>query len=328
MKLNPHSALLLLIIALSRQHASTEAYGVPLRSRRSSSLPAKSLPVFSALHSLSRKKSIDSDFRRYSPVWFNSRTTKNKDTHETESRQRIAALKRITVSSPLFLLLFQNMSNNMPRTTKATTITTTTTLRRLAAQYWWSLPLTLCMVPILMGPVSTPHFWKMVQFDYILECPDAAFVIGAFLGSNLSYFLAGYRIWNDLPPRRNRMFCPYGGLAFWIWAAGLVSTVFHAVQSMGQASLPYAEALYYVDHGIAGAAVFYFYHVCGLPNGCALALGTAGLVCLALPLRPGYAWLHSLWHILSAAAAWMWTCQGKVARRKQLLSAVRQRVDS
>ncbi|GAX09245.1 hypothetical protein FisN_17Lh288 [Fistulifera solaris] len=200
-------------------------------------------------------------------------------------------------------------------------------LQKLATRYWWSIPLTLCAVPVVLGPVSTPPFWKMVQVDYIWECPDAALVIGAFLGSNLSYFLAGYRIMNELPPRRNRLFCPYGCLAFWIWAAGLVSTVFHAVQSMGHATLPYAEALYYVDHGIAGAAVFYFYHICGLPNRNALALGVAGLLCLALPLRPGYAWLHSLWHILSAAAALMWTCQGKIARRKQLLSAVRDRVD-
>lgn len=322
MKSDSFTPWILLIATLSQLRSSIEAYDVhSTKGQQRSSFPRKQLTDFSTiLHSQLGKRRIHKQ-HRYS-FWSNrytNNTNYSNDKPEVEIRPRINAHDR---NASLSSLLFQKITNHVPRMSQLPVI-----LQKFAAQYWWSLPLTLCMVPVFFGPVSTPQFWKMVQVDYILECPDATLVIGAFLGSNLSYFLAGYRIFCDLPSRRrNRLFvCPYGGLAGWIWAAGLISTIFHAVQSMGQASLSYAEALYYIDHGIAGAAVFYFYHICGLPNWHATGLGMAGLLCLALPLRPGYAWLHSLWHVLSAAAAWMWTCQGKVARRKQLLSAVRDR---
>jgi hypothetical protein len=300
--------LLLLLMVLFQRFSSIEAY--PYGHCRSSSLPVKPLSIPVTFYPLSGKRIINKQRRR--SIWSSQCTN---DVTEVERRPKFFAFETKTIA-----LYFQAIHNKMSQLSRLPAL-----LQTVATRYWWSIPLTLCAVPVFFGPVSTPPFWKMVQVDYIWECPDAALVIGAFLGSNLSYFLAGYRIRNELPPRRNRFFCPYGGLAFWIWAAGLVSTVFHAVQSMGHATN--AEALYYVDHGIAGAAVFYFYHICGLPNRNALILGVAGLLCLALPLRPGYAWLHSLWHVLSAAAALMWTCQGKVARRKQLLSAVRDRVD-
>lgn len=300
----------MLLLIISCPHLPVKAYSSQHGHRSSPPGEPLSLPFrHSTLHSEAGERIIHKDEGHFV---LSSRNEKN-NRKESETWQRIISLN---ASLP------QIINDKVPQMSSISN-----NLQKLVTNFWWSLPLTLCLVPILFGPVTTPHFWKMVQVDYILDCPDAALVIGTFLASNLSYFLAGYQIFLELPPRRNRL-CSYGALAGWIWAAGLVSTIFHAVQSMGQASLPYAEALCYVDHGIAGAAVFYFYHMCGLPNVHALALGMSGLLCLALPLRPGYAWLHSLWHVLSAAAAWTWTHQGKVARRKQLLMAVRERVIS
>lgn len=104
---------------------------------------------------------------------------------------------------------------------------------------------------------------------------------------------------------------PRTGLAFWILTSGLVSTIFHSFQAMsGSAEASaLAEALCFVDHGVAGASVLYFWNVCGRPRRSTVVVGVAGLVALALPLRPGYAWLHSLWHFLSATAALLWAFQ-------------------
>jgi hypothetical protein len=101
-----------------------------------------------------------------------------------------------------------------------------------------------------------------------------------------------------------------------------MSTIFHIVQAVGDPLL--AEALCYLDHGIAISGGLYFWHICGRPSKTTLAIGSVGIVALCLPLRPGYAWLHSAWHFLSAAAAVAWTQQGKTQRRQVLLQALRQ----
>jgi hypothetical protein len=112
---------------------------------------------------------------------------------------------------------------------------------------------------------------------------------------------------------------PRADFAFWILTSGLVSTIFHSVQAMGGYGGTLAEALCYIDHGVAGAAVFYFWNICGRPRRHTLHVSAAGLVALALPLRPGYAWLHSLWHLLSATAALLWAFQKKTSVTTMIL---------
>ena len=96
-------------------------------------------------------------------------------------------------------------------------------------------------------------------------------------------------------------------LGLWILTAGLISTVFHSVQALGSYSV--AESLCYIDHGVAISASFYFLDTCGLPSKRVLALGLAGLAALAFTY-PSYAFLHSSWHFLSAAAATKWAIEG------------------
>ena len=205
---------------------------------------------------------------------------------------------------------------------------------------WWTLPLTLCFVP----PISllawqqhalTPSWWKMTTMDYIWQqsCPAAA-IVGIFLVSNICYFLAGASLLMQFPPQKVAVdvdnnfessslssssttltqqqwqFCRYSGLGLWVLAAGLMSTIFHSAQALCHNLL--AEALCYLDHGIAGASVFYFWHVCGHPRTWnTLVCGVTGLVLLCYNSIPGYAWLHSAWHVFSAAAALMWAQQVK-----------------
>lgn len=233
--------------------------------------------------------------------------------------------------------------------------------------YWWTWPLLLCFIPpvhwaLTQQPALTPTFWRMVNMEYIRQSRDALCVIAVFLGSNASYLLSAVWLLIRLPPssraarrtrkkpvpvqhsegtysghlaqlsrkrptckKRRGVICRYSALGWGVLTAGIVSTVFHTVQALGDTVT--AEALCYLDHGVAGTAVFYFWHTCGTPRGWTLILGGVGLVALSLPLRPGYAWLHSLWHVLSAAAAVAWSMQGKAARRQILLQRVQQQPD-
>ena len=108
-------------------------------------------------------------------------------------------------------------------------------------------------------------------------------------------------------------------LGAWVLLAGLVSTIFHSVQTLGDYAI--AEGWCYLDHGVAISAILYFFRICGRPNKIVWTLGGTGLVALSIP--NGYAWLHSVWHVLSAAAAVVWGLQQKAERREQLERCVR-----
>jgi len=229
----------------------------------------------------------------------------------------------------------------------------TTSATTFVSEFWWTWPLLLCVLPasaLWQQPITTPFFWKMIRLEYILQSPDALPVVSFFLLSNIAYGWAAAHVLQQLPPRRQRHaltklqerqeapqkirqmlkvpsppICRYSALGWWILTAGVVSTVFHSVQALGPNL--WAEALCYLDHGIAGAAVMYFWHMCGPPQGLyTLTLAAAGMTCLAFPFPPGYVWLHAVWHVLSAATAVLWIQQGKPERRRQLWQARRQRL--
>jgi len=91
-----------------------------------------------------------------------------------------------------------------------------------------------------------------------------------------------------------------------VLTAGTVSTVFHSVQALGPHSL--AECLCFIDHGVAISSIFYFWFKCGRPSRRTWLLSLAGLATLSF--TEGYAWLHSVWHLLSASAAVVWARDG------------------
>lgn len=192
-------------------------------------------------------------------------------------------------------------------------------------QYWWSFPMILCLLPfvheiVLNQSIVTPNFWKMVNIQNIVRHqPDAALVIMFFLGSNIAYYIAGGYLLQKFPART---LAP--GLGVWVLLSGAVSTIFHSVQSLGDIQL--AEILCYIDHGVAGSSLCYFWNVCGHPPLTIRfwTLAISSLVALCCPLQPGYAWLHSTWHFLSAATAVTWALEGKLQRRQRLFEAIRK----
>ena len=127
---------------------------------------------------------------------------------------------------------------------------------------------------------------------------------------------------------------PTSWLGLWVLLAGLVSTLFHTVQTWGDYAV--AEGWCFVDHGVALAALTYFRHVLGWPRtmrtgivailaGLALVAPPAGFVPLVVHtvVRLGYlpraaapagayAVLHALWHVLAAWTAVWWALDGPV----------------
>jgi hypothetical protein len=198
-------------------------------------------------------------------------------------------------------------------------------IQSIAKQYWWTFPLALCFAPALMHticqqPISTPNFWKMVNLQFILKhSPDAKMVVQFFVGSNIAYLGAGSFLLHRFPGGRVLK----RGLGLWTLSAGLISTIFHTIQAVGDYSV--AESLCYIDHGIAGAAVLYFWKTCGAPPMTVKfwSITIAGLAALSLPIHPGYAWLHSTWHFLSAYSAILWAMDGKLKRQQLLLQRIR-----
>lgn len=174
-----------------------------------------------------------------------------------------------------------------------------------------------------------PSWWQVFRMDHILASPDAVGVVGFFLLSNIAYFLAAAHLLARFPPvqaaataatatasssrlwTRLKQVIPrptrHTGLGLWVAAAGAMSTIFHSVQALGDYGV--AEGLCYLDHGIAATAILYFWNVLGKPDRSTQILSAAGLVTLVIT-DPGYAWLHSTWHFLSAAAAVSWATQG------------------
>jgi hypothetical protein len=173
---------------------------------------------------------------------------------------------------------------------------------------WWSLPMLLCLIPVYTHaihatPAVTPSWWKLVSCRHLLR---ETLHVAAFLGSNISYYAAGvYLLAGPKFPV---------GLGVGVLSAGTVSTVFHAVQALGDYRL--AESLCYLDHGVAISSALYFWHTCGRPSRLTWMLGVAGLVALAAPAGGGdvYPGLHSAWHFLSAGAAVAWALDGKSLR--------------
>jgi hypothetical protein len=155
-----------------------------------------------------------------------------------------------------------------------------------------------------------PDWWQVFNMDYIKKSQNASLVVGCFLFSNISYFLAGTYILNRFPfQKAGNIYQPtrFSMLGVWILVAGLVSVIFHSVQALG--SYTVAEALCYIDHGVAISSGFYYVDTCGWPSRLTCAIGLAGIAALVLTY-PGYAWLHSSWHLLSAAAATRWAIEG------------------
>ncbi|CAB9507562.1 expressed unknown protein [Seminavis robusta] len=197
-----------------------------------------------------------------------------------------------------------------------------------------------------IGDAAMPHWWPVTKMDYILKSPDAALVIGHFLASNIAYFLCGGYLVKKFPfvkPEqqetsktttinesvgrassvlaatttavvgfKDRLLTmkliptQQTWLGLLLLSAGVISTIFHTEQALGSYAL--SNSLCYLDHAVAGTATFYFFHTCGKPSPRVWALGVTGLAFLSIPL-PGYAWLHSAWHYLSAAAATLWALE-------------------
>jgi len=196
-------------------------------------------------------------------------------------------------------------------------------------EIWWAFPLILCLLPVFslilfQRPLPTPDWWKMVSIPSICHSHGITrtAVLTGFLGSNISYAVAGGILLRNFPTTKRRsLFNKYNALGWWVLAAGLVSTVFHSFQALGNRHV--AEALCYVDHGLAGSAVFYFWHVCGRPRGWVAYLCGIGLFTLAYPTQ--YFGMHSTWHLLSAATAVGWAQQGRLQRVQRLVSAMQEK---
>lgn len=181
---------------------------------------------------------------------------------------------------------------------------------------WWCLPMVIALIPLFSAlfqrtSASMPSWWALVELDHVLHSPGAVIILGVFLLSNISYFISGiylYRRYYHLVPNEIETIQErdplLGGS---VLTAGAVSTIFHSVQALGPFSV--AEALCYIDHGVAISSILYFYYKCGLPSRTTWVLSIAGFVSLCVT-NPGYAWLHSLWHVLSAAAAVVWARDG------------------
>eukprot|EP00536_Pseudo-nitzschia_multiseries_P002124 jgi/Psemu1/182812/e_gw1.28.166.1 len=185
--------------------------------------------------------------------------------------------------------------------------------------YWWSFPMILALIPpycvLCKGTyASMPDWWSVVRMDHIASGNNANLVIGSFLGSNIAYAISGvylllkfglsHRSQGGIFEFRSTRFSMLG---IWIIVAGLVSTIFHSVQALGSYAL--AESLCYLDHAVAGSATFYFLDTCGIPSKATSIIGAVAMMALVIS-TPGYAWFHSSWHYLSAAAATRWAIDG------------------
>lgn len=230
--------------------------------------------------------------------------------------------------SMLLLSTAQTLAQTTERTVELVQDAAVTSVRN----FWYLVPSSLCFVPLYTWaawqalPV-TPAVWKLVNMDFVWHAADALSIVTAFLASNACYFLAAaYLLQRGGVFGSAPMLLPFmkqdthskhptastipPSLGWWLLSAGCMSTLFHTVQAVGDYRV--AEALCYLDHGVAGTAVLYYGDRCGRPSGRALLCGVAGLITLAFPAAalcpPAYTWLHSLWHALSAVTAVLWAC--------------------
>jgi hypothetical protein len=159
-----------------------------------------------------------------------------------------------------------------------------------------------------------PDWWSVVNMDHIVASDNASWIIAPFLGSNVAYVLSGIYLMKqfrffDRSQSGNLVFRPtkFSMLGVWVLVAGLISTIYHSFQALGNFQL--AESLCYLDHAVAGSAMFYFFDTCGVPSKMASIIGAVAIVTLVVT-TPSYAWLHSSWHYLSAATATQWALDG------------------
>jgi hypothetical protein len=221
--------------------------------------------------------------------------------------------------------------------------------KNLCQTSWWASPMFACLIPVYHALVlqqnpSMPHWWRVFPMDHLWASPDAVAIVGFFLMSNLAYFLSAAYLIALFPPvlaststatasttaaateesqaktggRLNTMLSlrptKHTGLGLWVATAGAVSTLFHSFQALGDYGI--AEGLCYIDHGVALTAIFYFWRVLGRPSPATCCVSVAGLVTLVLT-HPGYAYLHSTWHFLSATAAILWATQSPAQQQQQ-----------
>lgn len=256
-------------------------------------------------------------------------------------------LARKTTTTTTASLAYLSTMFNGPKPSLDGLANVSAAVTEAAQHFWWTGPaILLCgVVPIHTLCVyqtlpTTPAVWKLVNMEFVHTAAHAVTIIAVFLASNLSYILAAAHLLRQsknragtsmarttqpfLQSSRERQQEPPqntlpiaaaaaktavpAALGWWILAAGCMSTIFHAVQAWGDYGI--AEALCYLDHGVAGTATLYFWHACGAPSLRTWLWAAAGLTTLAFPITavypPLYPALHASWHVLSAIAALVW----------------------
>eukprot|EP00978_Attheya_sp_CCMP212_P020328 scaffold58016_cov49-Attheya_sp.AAC.1 len=188
---------------------------------------------------------------------------------------------------------------------------------------WWCLPMGLALVPlyywlVLNAYPCTPSWWPCIQLGPLLDWSNsyayASATVFTFLLSNMAYVFGGVYLLKYLPRQQQQHnkeaseeVRKLSVMGFLILLAGGVSVIFHSIQALGPHTM--AEAWCYMDHAVAITSGCYFLQHCGLPSARTLAIGLPGLLALALPRGHAYPWMHSVWHLLSAAAAVSWACE-------------------
>lgn len=280
---------------------------------------AKSL-LSNALRTDSRKEKRDGAF----PDTMSSLTTSSTSLNVISSspKSRKASGETLSALRERVWQGLQKVSHNLA-TLKLPATTIFDTLLPFLRQYWWLSPMSLAIIPLYCAIVkgtcaAMPEWWNVVPMEHIAASANAPWIIGHFLASNLAYFSSGAYLMLKRFPLIRRMKKRSGGgikirltkfsmLGVWIFLAGTISTVFHSVQALG--SYPLAQSLCYLDHGVAFSAFCYFVETCGLPSRRVLSVGGAALTTLCVT-SPGYTFLHSSWHYLSAATATLWALEG------------------
>jgi hypothetical protein len=207
---------------------------------------------------------------------------------------------------------------NLPRISVSSV--SLTSLGSLLRMYWWLSPLSLATIPLYCAVfkgtcAAMPDWWNVVPMEHIASADNAPWIIGHFLGSNISYFISGvYLMLKRFPLLRKSKhgrikirLTKFSMLGLWICLAGAVSTIFHSIQALGP--YPLAQSFCYLDHAVAVSAFCYFIETCGCPSKRVLSVGATSLITLCVT-SPGYTLLHSSWHYLSAATATLWAVEG------------------
>lgn len=203
--------------------------------------------------------------------------------------------------------------NSRFRTTRRLVRASLVGIRYALQSSWWCFPLILTLIPpyffLVLGEApTTPSWWPLQQvFDDMR--PE---YIALFLLSNAAYYASSAVLFRD-----RRRGVPHPPMLAWLtFIAGLASTVYHYYQSMGVTVA--AEALAYVDHGIAISAGFYFLRKCGIPRLGTSVLGISGLSLFSFR-GDKYPASHSLWHIMSALTIISWA-NDLVTKRKRYIA--------